>query len=35
MRVDHTLFIKMLKTNGITQKAFFDYAKDPYYTVAG
>ncbi|RUM45610.1 MAG: hypothetical protein DSY46_02430 [Hydrogenimonas sp.] len=35
MKIDHTLFLKMLKTNGITQKAFSDYAKIPYDTVTG
>lgn len=35
MKIDHILFLKMLKTNGITQKAFSDYAKIPYDTVTG
>ena len=35
MKIDHTLFLKILKTNGITQKSFSDYAKIPYDTVTG
>ena len=34
-KIDHTLFIHMLKTKGITQKAFSEYAKIPYDTVTG
>jgi len=34
-KIDHTLFIHMLKANGITQKAFAEYAKIPYDTVTG
>jgi len=34
-KIDHTLFIHTLKANGITQKAFDEYAKIPYDTVTG
>ena len=34
-KIDHKLFINVLKTNGITQKAFAEYAKIPYDTVTG
>ena len=34
-KIDHKLFINILKTNGITQKAFAEYAKIPYDTVTG
>jgi hypothetical protein len=34
-KIDHKLFIYVLKTNGITQKAFAEYAKIPYDTVTG
>jgi len=35
MKIDHTLFIRTLKTRGITQKEFARYAKIPYDTVTG
>ena len=34
-KIDHKLFIHTLKINGITQKAFSEYAKIPYDTVTG
>ena len=34
-KIEHTLFIRMLKDKGITQKAFSEYAKIPYDTVTG
>ena len=34
-KIDHKLFIHMLKAKGITQKAFAQYAKIPYNTVTG
>jgi len=34
-KIDHKLFINILKANGITQKAFAEYAKIPYDTVTG
>ena len=34
-KIDHKLFIHTLKLNGITQKAFSEYAKIPYDTVTG
>ena len=34
-KIDHKLFIHTLKTKGITQKAFAQYAKIPYDTVTG
>ncbi len=34
-KIDHKLFINMLKAKGITQKAFAQYAKIPYDTVTG
>lgn len=34
-KIDHKLFIDVLKVNGITQKAFAEYAKIPYDTVTG
>ncbi len=34
-KIDHRLFINTLKINGITQRAFSDYAKIPYDTVTG
>ncbi len=34
-KIDHKLFIDVLKANGITQKAFAEYAKIPYDTVTG
>jgi len=34
-KIDHKLFINALKTKGITQKAFANYAKIPYDTVTG
>ena len=35
MKINHLLFEKILTTKKITKKAFSDYAKIPYYTVAG
>ena len=35
MKINHLLFNKILTTKKITKKAFSDYAKIPYYTVAG
>lgn len=35
MKVEHELFELMLDTRGISKRAFSDYAKIPYYTVAG
>jgi hypothetical protein len=35
MKVDNALFEKILSVKGITKKAFSQYAKIPYYTVAG
>ena len=34
-KIDHKLFINVLKSNGITQKAFAEYGKIPYDTVTG
>jgi hypothetical protein len=34
-KIDHKLFVNTLKANGITQKAFAQYAKIPYDTVTG
>ena len=34
-KIDHKIFIQMLKTKGITQKAFSQYSKIPYNTVTG
>ncbi|MBN1970645.1 MAG: hypothetical protein JW870_14865 [Candidatus Delongbacteria bacterium] len=34
-KVEHELFELMLDTRGISKRAFSDYAKIPYYTVAG
>ncbi len=34
-KIDHKLFIHTLKINGITQKAFSEYAKISYDTVTG
>ena len=34
-KIDHKLFINMLKARDITQKAFAQYAKIPYDTVTG
>ncbi len=34
-KIDHSLFVNMLKAKGITQKAFSKYAKIPYDTVTG
>ncbi len=35
MKVDHSRFEAMLVTKEMTKKAFSQYAKIPYYTVAG
>jgi hypothetical protein len=35
MKTDHTYFEIMLKTKGISKKAFSAYSGIPYYTVAG
>ncbi len=35
MKMDHLLFEKTLRAKEITKKAFSEYAKIPYYTVAG
>lgn len=35
MKVEHQLFKTMLHTKGMSKKAFSNYAKIPYYTVAG
>ncbi len=35
MKVDHSMFEAMLHTKGINKKTFSQYAKIPYYTVAG
>jgi len=35
MKINHLIFDKILTTKKITKKAFSDYAKIPYYTVAG
>ena len=35
MKINHLLFEKILTTKKVTKKAFSDYAKIPYYTVAG
>lgn len=34
-KIDHKIFINMLKAKGITQKAFANYSKIPYDTVTG
>ncbi len=34
-KIDHKIFIRMLKEKGITQKAFANYSKIPYDTVTG
>ena len=34
-KIEHKVFVDMLKAKGITQKAFADYAKIPYDTVTG
>ncbi len=35
MKIDHALFIQILKSRGITQKYFSKYSKIPYNTVTG
>lgn len=35
MKIDHTLFMNTLRTKGLTQKAFANYAKISYDTVTG
>jgi hypothetical protein len=35
MKINHSLFEKILTSKEITKKAFSEYAKIPYYTVAG
>jgi len=35
MKVEHEIFELMLNTKGINKKTFSDFAKIPYYTVAG
>ncbi len=35
MEVQHQLFESMLHTKGMTKRAFSEYSKIPYYTVAG
>ena len=35
VKINHLLFEKILSSNKISKKAFSEYAKIPYYTVAG
>jgi len=35
MKVDHSIFASMLNAKNINKKTFSQYAKIPYYTVAG
>jgi len=35
MKIDHSIFETMLNAKGINKKTFSNYAKIPYYTVAG
>jgi len=35
MKIDHSIFDAMLNAKGVNKKTFSNYAKIPYYTVAG